>query len=488
MMHQVKYLQTIGLLAQRSVPVLVTSLVFFLASGFCLKPQARAGVSGELGVAQEHYLGRPEGLYGVKDYSLISARLNANHQSQYFAFALSAGALAGFTTEDQEFGLLKNYATVYAPEVYLQARQSDVRFFPAEVTFGRKKEPWSQLDEDWQLGIWQPLFRWDYLRPESQGLTGFFLTWKAEGAEIGFFWSPLFLPEQGPSFQIVEGRIDSRSPWFSEPANSAVLFSQPTPIQYTVATPAVSDVIEQNSFGLRFTVGDADKVGIYSRGSYAYKPRNSLSLPFEAPLITTPTNQTVQVTVYPQVERHHLGAFDLGVQSELVGVSLAALAEFPENKRVDANLNRQELDPQILISPTIRTQFWRERSWGPRVSLSYLHQNGGETTELGPVVEISRGEVFGPRLSWTRAIQVQIESVLIQKEVSSLNFKFRWLEDFDQRGSLVSTELRWKALSHLQLMLAGDVLGSRAASRDQSGLINRYRGNDRIIGGVAYVF
>ena len=41
----------------------------------------------------------------------------------------------------------------------------------SRLTFGRATRDWSVLDQEWGVGLWQPLFRWDYLRPEQMGLT-----------------------------------------------------------------------------------------------------------------------------------------------------------------------------------------------------------------------------------------------------------------------------------------------------------------------------
>src|SRR5205814_9510507 len=57
------------------------------------------------------------------------------------------------------------------PEAYVGTtrEQSDL-----QIAAGRKLEHWNRLDDDWRLGIWQPRYRWDYLDPETVGLTGAF--------------------------------------------------------------------------------------------------------------------------------------------------------------------------------------------------------------------------------------------------------------------------------------------------------------------------
>lgn len=427
----------------------------------------------------EAYFARQETLYGEKQYQMWSAQYSGQADANWIGARLDVGGLAATN--------VSAYSSLYAPEGYVQFRQSSISFLPQEVSIGRMKDSWSRLDERWNLGLVQPMFRMDYVRPEQQGLTGVFLTWKGNGARFTLFGSGLYIPEQGPPFLVRDGEIRSGSPWFTEPTNELILFAQPTEIQYRIRTPDVADVVFRGSIGALFVLGDPEAGGPWSTGGYLSKPRNSLMLPFTAPLVLGPTTQVAEVTVFPRVERHHLAVFDIGYRAGDEGMFVSVLAEFPNNPRVDADITRQRLAPQILVSPGMEARFFPSAGWGPRARLSYLHQDGGETTEEGPFAT-DRGTIFGYRLSFTSAISLEMASTLFRTTTGSLDVNVRWIEELRQHGTLLMSEVHYRFGRAWELVVIADVLGSRAPENEQSGLINRYRGNDRVVGGIGYVF
>ncbi|MCM2280943.1 MAG: hypothetical protein NDI61_03755, partial [Bdellovibrionaceae bacterium] len=348
----------------------------------------------EFETAYESYFAREETLYGERQYHLIHADYHGEAEASWIKAAIDVGGRVGTN--------LAKYATGYVPEAYVQFRQNSISILPQEITVGRKKEHWSRLDEDWGLGIVQPVFRWDFLQPQQQGLTGGFITWRGSGASFTVFGSYLFIPEQGPVFELKNGRISSASPWFTEPTNSLILFEQPTEIRYHIIDADISEIVSRGTVGALFSLGHREEGGPWSVGGYLSKPRNNLMLPFYAPLVLGPTTQVAEVSVYPRVERHHVGVFDIGYRSGTTSGYLSVLAEFPNNPPVEVDTTRQKFDPQILVSPGIEFRLFPHNTWGPTTQISYLHQDGGETSEAGPFAT-GRGNIFGYRLSFTRA-------------------------------------------------------------------------------------
>jgi hypothetical protein len=119
--------------------------------------------------------------------------------------------------------------------------------------------------------------------------------------------------------------------------------------------------------------------------------------------------------------------------------------------------------------------------------LSYLHQDGGDTVEEGPLAT-TRGSVFGSRLNYTRAFSLALKSSLIRGFEKGLDASLRWIEDVNQRGSVLMSEIRYRPTREWTVALMADFLGSGAPENDRSGLITRFRGNDRVGLGVLYVF
>src|SRR5690606_14688182 len=96
------------------------------------------------------------------------------------------------------------------PEMYARLTDDDNQ---VQVTIGRQRRNWSQLDQRIGLGIWQPQLRWDFLNPIQQGLTGAFFDMDVEPLHVTLFASPVFLPDQGPHFRLKNGRFESPNRW-----------------------------------------------------------------------------------------------------------------------------------------------------------------------------------------------------------------------------------------------------------------------------------
>ncbi|MDZ4082907.1 MAG: hypothetical protein U1E10_08230, partial [Bdellovibrionales bacterium] len=121
----------------------------------------------------ESYLNREKPPAGVPDYQQIGAHFRTESEGRVFNGTLELGG--SFATA------VENYSNIYVPEAFLELQTSD--FTEAElngdlrarVSVGRRLESWSQLDRHWDLGLWEPLNRFDALRPIDQGLTGAFI-------------------------------------------------------------------------------------------------------------------------------------------------------------------------------------------------------------------------------------------------------------------------------------------------------------------------
>ena len=146
------------------------------------------------------------------------------------------------------------------------------------VTFGRSVKNFSNLDEYWHLGDIQPLYRWDALKPETQGLTGIFLETKARNVEITLFATGIYLPSQGPSYKLINGKLISGNPWFSSPVSKLRIGSTLYDLQFNVEAPDVPDVILQPSWGSSIKL-KTDNELFWLRASYFNKYKNELALP-----------------------------------------------------------------------------------------------------------------------------------------------------------------------------------------------------------------
>ena len=59
---------------------------------------------------------------------------------------------------------------VHLPQAYYQFRGD---YF--DLSFGRRTYQWSQMDEIFNIGVWQPQYRRDFSRPKQEGFFGAFV-------------------------------------------------------------------------------------------------------------------------------------------------------------------------------------------------------------------------------------------------------------------------------------------------------------------------
>jgi hypothetical protein len=443
-------------------------------------------------VGQDSYLNRSAPPAGVTEYTQIGMHLRARGKSRFLSGTLDLG---GSVATDVE-----NYTLFEVPEAYVNwattVSPSSPNTLQGEIVFGRKRHAWSRLDSTWEIGMFQPFQRFDTLRPSEQGLTGAFLQISKGQLDFGgfarkpfaatLFASPLYIPEQSAPFELTNGRFISRSPWFTPPPDSLILFGRLTKVNYKLRTPTAGEVINHPSVGLSLQLGDVEDNGFYSVASFAKKPRNSLSLPVKGQLVLTPTTNYGDVTVYPKVAYHNVGALDLGWRKNDLLVGLSGLTETVDREEVPSTLTSQNLAPIYLVSPSVEFRALPSRFWGPRMRVSYLKTIGGEVSVQGPLG--SNGNVFGPRTLYKEAGNISFEGALVRRAKWQLDYGVNWIEEFSEQGTVVTSDLRLRLGQTWRINVSGDIIGSRKSIDDTSTFISRYRGNDRLSGRVTYVF
>lgn len=442
----------------------------------------------------ESFLNRETPPAGVPDYSQIGAHFRTESEGRVFRGTLELGGTFATAVE--------NYSNIYVPEAFLDLQTDN--FFEAEgrgdsrarLSVGRRLEAWSQLDRNWDLGLWEPLNRFDALRPIDQGLTGAFFEAGTGRAKAILFVSPIYIPEQGGSFSLQNGKFRSSSPWFVEPTDRLILFSETTDVKYDLETPSTGSVIRHASLGALVRYGGFDD-GFHAQTSYSLKPRNQFATPFEGSLNLTDTMSFAAVRISPQVIYHHLAAADIGFAStnskgtRKFSMGISALLDSPINENPGANLTYQDLDPLLLLSPRISSGFGLGFGADMEITLSYLSSVGGGFAMRGPFA--SDKPIFGSRVPYKEAIAIDGRVAIGKGRRSTLTLGGRWLEELAENGSLLSADasLDFSMNGDTQdwrVSLMGDVLGSRLAPNENVGYVSRYRGNDRWMSQLRFIF
>ncbi len=400
---------------------------------------------------------------------LVGVRGVGNQEA--FQFGVEAESLYGLRHA--------NYRYLDIGEIYAGVENKTDKERPY-VYVGRKRFQWSQLDSYWAMGLYQPRFRWDYLNERENGLLGFFAGYQGDLVQATAYYSPIFIPEQGAPFDITGGNCKSSSPWFSCPSSSIQIFNQATNVNFTLDVPPVKKLIMHAGGGATVRVGREQ--GFFGRGSYAHKPMNQFLLSFEGRLNVA--SSTVPAIIRPRVIYHHLFATDLGWQNERHGVTGSAIFERPIRDTTPAIWNTQETSDANLYGLTVRTAPF-EASKFTRFEFAYLRRNGGVAPDKGPFV--SPGvNYFEPRYAFENAYSFAVYSPVFDRWARSFLFSTKFIVDTANTGNLLVSDVYYSPLASVFLNLGLDMLGSNSSSPVD--FLSRYQRNDRIRGGVTYVF
>lgn len=342
----------------------------------------------------------------------------------------------------------------------------------SQIHIGRKLKKWSALDSDWNLGFFQPQFRWNSLAPENQGLTGVFWDHDESNWGLSLFASPIFLPDQGPGYEVKDGQFQNSNPWFNTPPQNIRFQGQLFPIDYNINTPQTSDVVLQSVYAAQLRFGEK-MVGPFANFSAAYKPSNQFALGYSGVLVTT----RVKIDVTPKSYSENNYAADFGFREGWGLAQFSLLYTKPQQPKFE----------NVANVPV----FTDSLSWGPRfiynfrpfqVGFAYLDTQGGEVTEVGPDASGDR-QSLSQRFLYRQAFQVHAqyseifmkklkwESLLQYTQSTKDPFKLiRFHNKLDIKGP-------WAFTSDLILIDTAD---------DSSVNMNAYRNLDQFWIGVSY--
>lgn len=348
------------------------------------------------------------------------------------------------------------------------------------LTFGRKLERWSELDRRWNFGLVEPVFEWNPLSPQSQGLTGVFWQAKGEGYRLLLFGSPLYIPNQGPSFEInSEGEFDRGNPWFRRPPSSIKVLSQVSKIEYVFEKPSETSVVFQTSYGAELNLGDTGPWRV--RGSALYKPMNKLALGY-AGLLDIPRDRGV-IELQPEVVFHSVRSIDAAYIGHSVAAGLSLIDDQPDQGHFADKWTAPQFSRATLFSPWIDVRLAK----GYKMTLMGLSIAGGEVTETGPDADASRAPITS-RYPYSQAGQIglEVDQRLFRSRRLITNTSYTQSVQNEFRIFRVQARLElsglWSLQSELQMVDAEDL------TKENRNDIAEFNNNDRILVGVGYVF
>jgi hypothetical protein len=366
------------------------------------------------------------------------------------------------------------------------------------VTLGRELHSWSRLDDEWQLGIWQPRFRWDYLHPMTVGLTGAFAHVDAGPVHLTGFASPIFIPERGASIDAAGGALSSASPWFISPPRVATLGGVATDVNYALAVPALREIVLHPSFALGARIGGQE--GLWLGVAAARKPMNQLAYGVSGFYALEP--QAIEATIHPRVLEHELVTVEGGYERAGYSAWLSFLLERPLRDDTPGDWTTQEFSVARVVSPGVSLPLGRDSS----LALSYLWVSGGNAPDQSGTSGgggLSTGtpgsqSIFEDRYPFSNALRVRGRTSMagpwhrrLSGESSVLFGRGGQSPVSGQgQGLIWSTELRLaeEDARGFAIGVGADILAAQADSQNNDDFISQYRSNQEFHAGVSYGF
>jgi hypothetical protein len=403
----------------------------------------------------------PEGSFSIQQEQFVSPDYNSTQQNSFQSFLL------GFNNLEEKNSQFKadlegKLNPLESSMSYLNIRS--LNWQDDQLAIGRKKMQWSQLDEIWQIGFYQPRFLALPLNPETQGLTGAFLNIEEKQWGLGIFASFIYVPDQGPSYEIRDGKFSQSNPWFTAPPKYVRFSGQLDEVNYEIQKPEINDVILNQSYAAHLHFGKKDE-NLFFQMAWAKKPSQQLALgvdPYFKP------DNTALVQVSPKIFIHQLWSADLSytASSHIWGIS--GIIEKPQAPLFSEQYSYTSFSDSTSISP-----YWQFKYKRWDLLASYLKINGGDPQARGgQLLKVYRFDYIDAylfKLKWQN-------HELSLKQGAENSFSIL------QAQSKFKIDQYWNAYAGAQLIAVNQTISNN------NQLISKFENHDSLMLGLSYVF
>lgn len=440
--------------------------------------------SASLGLEWQYYTSPPSSNIQARDYFFLEGEREFRFQRRSFSFHSHIQARYALGKSDFFYWNIPELSLHYRYD--LKQFSHYVKF--VEVYLGRKIKNWSEADGYWNMGLWNPLSRWNPLHPTSSGLSGSFLTLGSQNWSFDVFLGALYVPNQETKSVQEEGRIYSHSRWFSPLPDQVDVLN--INIRYLSHTPFIFDVLLQGSYVMSFkTWSETKNPHYWMKWSIADKPANHLFFVLNSTnLFRIGKEKDAEGSIYQGVTilpvRQRLLAAEWGLSyydfSAVFNLENSRNKEIKESPRGWAFLNSRE---NFTYFSTILKYNWEPKSF---VRLAYIQSwfhnyniNRSEISEKNPPpTGLFRYKVLG---GLGLDIEKDFSSLNSLKRVLTLQYRYSFLNE----GSWLFLRFLYGINSQFHTEWTVNILG---AKDNQTYFFNRFRHNDYFSWSVVYDF
>lgn len=404
-----------------------------------------------------------------------SAALILGHTQKGFVFSASE-FLVGVTSEKNSF-----YAA--APEVYIGVGQKEASFAAA----GRMKKNYNFLDSYYNLGLYNSYFTNDFIAYKEQGLSGIHLQFYDRFWGVYAGWHPLYLPNQEPQVREESGTLVSSNRWAQRPPPQFQFADKNHPIEYVIRDYSINEIIANQGYSASAFIGEDPKRPLL-QVAYANHPVNEI--PLMRDTYGTAMDFVGHVKLSPVVAYHEVQSADLNFDFLNIQTTLSYMEDKVSNKIAAENEALQNLAPLQAygmyvaadVSPWVKRQLI--------FSIAAAEMKGGEIKDLDSDGKESIFTFSSRRTQFKAPITLGLATEIAFVRSKPLKTQVRWTYDRTDKGSLLSTQLGYQIVANMNVHVGADIVGVEQTLPEDSAtnFLDRNQANDRVYGGLQYVF
>ena len=359
-------------------------------------------------------------------------------------------------------------------ELYLSTQKGLIE---GEVTVGRRVFEWSKVDQNWKMmSLWSPRFTWDELHPETIGMTGVFYSHESDHFKILAFGSPIAIPERGTPVYEDNHNIVSPNPLFRPLPTSLNVMNKATPVEYTLLTPPLQQILLRPNFALKGTyeVGN----GFWGSLGDGVLPVNQIQMAAEPYVDASSSGDgALTVNIRPQFPMRNIVTAEAGYDAPKKDWSLwtSASYEQPFNFENQSTWLNPIITPTTIFSAGTNVQL-TSNFWFTGAAL-FIHEQPFVRSSDLPDVNVS----LPSRFPLKQAIKLGGSWIFNDKTQGN----FEWTQDLIQQTHMISADIQ-HAFKKNNILVG---LGTDIMITDTTqGWVGQYYGDDRLRGWLKYAF
>ena len=337
-------------------------------------------------------------------------------------------------------------------------------------------EPFSFMDDIWQLGLWQGRLNWDYLLTRPKGLTGAFFTVEKELWSMTLFLSGVFLPDHEPVVDISpRGDIYSKNRWFNPLQSDFVIFNRRIEAFYWMEKPYLKNILLNESFAFRFRFGHPQKQWVNL--AYAFKPINQTYFKIDGQFSIN--EDSLNHFIHYQAFKHYLISLDSGIRHQDFEVVLSVTQELPSQAEASELWAVPIIADTLFVSTHFRMDL-KNLTW----FLDFVELNGiysffsHSETNQNRLENNMDFHLTAARFRMHSGVAASVAGSFWKKNNQALKWLIRYHHSLPEQGDWLQVALRWYINKKWRVESYVDILGSLQDRKDS--FFNIYRQNDRL--------